>query len=246
MDEKVSGGKNLYGEVIGIVVLKRFYPRLPGDIGNASTFDFPVRLHVAQEVDRSTRWKVFAGDREMLEPFLRAVKQLEQEGVKAVTSACGFLVQFQDIIADAVNIPVFMSSLLQIPLVYRMLRKDQMIGVITIDASPRGLGKKAFEAAGAADIPIVVTGLEDSEAFNAIAEDREIMYPKKMEFDIVEHAKKLVKENPKVGAIVLECHNLPPWAKAIQDAVNLPVFDIYTLTNWVYSALVRKNFKGIM
>ena len=35
-------------------------------------------------------------------------------------------------------------------------------------------------------------------------------------------------------------------SKAIQDAVNLPVFDIYNLTKWVYSALVRQEFRGYM
>jgi Asp/Glu/hydantoin racemase len=72
--------------------------------------------------------------------------------------------------------------------------------------------------------------------------DREILYPEQLRDDIVERAKRLVQENPNVGAIVLECANLPPFAKAVQDAVNLPVYDFVTLTNFVYSAFVRKEF----
>lgn len=240
----VRGGRNLYGEIIGIMVQERINPKFPGNMGNASTFNFPVRLHVVKGVDRSTRWKIFAGDKQMLEPFINAAKQLEQEGVRAITSSCGFLIQFQDVIAETVNIPVFMSSLLQIPLLYRMLPKGQIIGVVTIDASPRGLGRRHFQAAGAGDIPIVTIGMEGSEAFNDIANDSEILYPEKLTHDIVERAKKLVSENPNVGALVLECDRMPQFAKAIQDAVDLPIFDFVTLTNWVFSGLVRREFTG--
>lgn len=256
MLKEVRGGRNIYGAIIGIILQERTFPRIPGDMGNASTFDFPVRLHLLKGVDSSTRWKIFAGDEKLLELFINAAKQLEQEGVRAITSTCGFLIQYQDVIADAVSIPVFMSSLLQIPLVYRMLRKDQVIGVITANAGPKGLGKRHFLAAGAADIPIVTIGMEGSKGFEAIipvmddslpaGQDREILYPEQLRDDIVERAKRLVQENPNVGAIVLECANLPPFAKAVQDAVNLPVFDFVTLTNFVFSALVRKEFTGFI
>jgi Asp/Glu/hydantoin racemase len=56
----------------------------------------------------------------------------------------------------------------------------------------------------------------------------------------------MVRENPEVGAIVLECTDMPPFAHLIQKAVNLPVFDLITLTNMVYNAVVRKRYQGIM
>ena len=42
---RVRGGTNLYGYSVGVLVLDTKFPRVPGDIGNASTFDFPVRYH---------------------------------------------------------------------------------------------------------------------------------------------------------------------------------------------------------
>jgi Asp/Glu/hydantoin racemase len=62
----------------------------------------------------------------------------------------------------------------------------------------------------------------------------------------VKVAKELVTENPDVGAIVLECTNMPPYAKAIQEAVQLPVFDIFTLTDMVYNSLVKFEVIGYM
>ena len=243
---EVKGGKNIYGEAIGILVQERIFPRIPGDMGNASTFSFPVRLQLVKGVDIATRFKVFEGDKQLLKPFIAGARKLEQEGVRAITSNCGFLIQFQDVIADAVNVPVFMSALMQIPLVYRMLQKDQIIGVITSNATSKGLGKRHFDAAGAGDVPIVTIGMEGSDAWETIAQDKDIMYPEQIKNDVVDRAKKLVRENPNVGALIFECANLPPYAKAVQDAVNLPVFDFITLTEWVYSALVRKDFIGFM
>ena len=242
----VKGGRNTYGEVLGIVMIERRFPRVPGEMGNATTFDFPVRLKVVKGLDITTRYRLIGGDQELLKPFLEAVKELEQTGVRAITSNCGFLILFQDVVANSVNVPVFTSSLLQIPLVYRMIRKDQKVGVITADATPRGFGKKHLEAAGAADVPVVVVGMETSEAFQTISQDKEILYPEQLREDLVEIATKLVGDHPEIGAIVLECANLPPYAKFVYEAVNRPVFDFLTLTNMVYSAVVKREFSGLM
>jgi len=247
MNSLIKGGKNTYGEIIGIIMQERKFPRIPGDIGNAWTFSFPVKYHVIRGLDISTRRKLWNGDyEEFIGPFITAAKQLEKDGVRAITTSCGVHIQFQQIIADAVNIPVFMSSLLQIPIVYKMLKKEQKVGVITAEAGPRGLGKKHYEAAGAADIPIVTIGMEDSDAFLNIEKDLEEIEPLAIKKEMIEHAKRLINKNPDVGAIVLECTNMPPYSKAIQEAVELPVFDIITLTNWVYSAFVKKEFIGYM
>ena len=42
----VRGGRAIYGETVGILVLDTKFPRLPGDVGNATTFGFPVRYKV--------------------------------------------------------------------------------------------------------------------------------------------------------------------------------------------------------
>lgn len=126
MNKKVSGGRNTYGEMIGIIMGERIFPRIPGDMGNATTFDFPVGLYVIKGFNASTRLRLFSGSTEFIKPFVEAAKQLEEIGVKAITANCGFIVQYQDIISNTVNIPVFTSSLLQIPLVYKILNKDQI------------------------------------------------------------------------------------------------------------------------
>jgi len=241
MNKKVFGGRNTYGEIIGIIMGERTFPRIPGDMGNATTFDFPVRLHVVKGIDVSTRLRLFSGSTEFIKPFVEAAKQLEEIGVKAITSNCGFIVQYQDIISNSVNIPVFTSSLLQIPLVYKMLNKDQIIGILTADGSPKGLGKQHLKAAGAVDIPVMIRGMENAEDFKALNENKGTIYPEKIKRELVTTAKELIKDYPKIGTIVLECANMPTYSKFIQEATKLPVFDFVTLTNWVYSAIVKNN-----
>jgi hypothetical protein len=244
--KEVRGGRNTYGEVIGIILIERHFPRLPGEMGNATTFDFPVRFHVVKGVDVSTRLKMHEGDASLIEPFLRGVKELEQAGVRAITTNCGFLIRYQDILADAADIPVFTSSLLQIPMVYRMLRKGQKIGVLTADAGPGGLGKAHFEAAGAGHIPIEVMGMENYEEFQTYLYDRLILRPEKVKEEMVDAARRLVSRAPEIGALVMECANMPIYGKAVQEAVRLPIFDFITMTHMVYSAVVKKEFDGLL
>ena len=86
-------------------MLDTVFPRIPGDIGNAATFSFPVRYKVVKGA--SPQRVVKEADTRLLEPFIEAARSLEKEGVKAIGTSCGFLAIFQRELADAVDIPVF-------------------------------------------------------------------------------------------------------------------------------------------
>jgi Asp/Glu/hydantoin racemase len=68
----------------------------------------------------------------------------------------------------------------------------------------------------------------------------------KFEKELLSVVEGLVGQNPDMGAIVLECTDMSYFAPLIQQTVNLPVFDIITLTNMVYQAVVRKPFGGLV
>ena len=243
MDNIVKGGKNIYGIIIGILMLETIFPRIPGELGNATSFRYPVRYHIVKGAspNRVVREK----DPALLEPFIKGAQELEKFGVKAITTNCGFLAQFQPEIANAVNIPFFSSSLMQIPMVYRMLRRDQKVGVLTVNSI--SLTPDLFKKVGVEGIPLVVKGLENEKEFTHVMLDNIIeMDVDKARDENVKVAKELIKENPDVGAIVLECTNMPPYGKAIQEAIQLPVFDIFTLTDMIYNSLVKFEVNGQM
>jgi len=240
---KATGGKNIYGFSIGILMLESKFPRIPGDMGNATTWNFPVLYKVVKNASPDA--VVRKGDRNLLELFITAAKELEKEGVRAITTNCGFLAMFHNEMASAVNVPVFTSSLMQVPLVYAMLKPTQKVGIITINS--KALSQKHLGAVGVDKVPHVILGTEDEEEFTRAILDNEMeLDVEKSKADLVKVAARLISDNPDVGAIVLECTNMMPYAAAIQEKVGLPVFDIYTLVQMVHLAAVRKEFAGYM
>lgn len=238
----VKGGYPYYGYKIGILVLDSQIPRIPGDLGNATTYDFPVTYKVVRGA--SIERVVNGTDPALLKPFIDAAKELEAEGCKAITTSCGFLAIFQKELAAAVNIPVFTSSLIQVKFVSMMLSPGKKVGVIV--SEPKNLSKRHLDGVGISDIPMVIKGVENSCFIRATHTDNPSFDPDLMREQVVEAAKELVASDPDVGAIVLECTNLPPYAQAVQRATGLPVFDIITLINYVHSAIVQKEYTGHM
>lgn len=102
-----------YGETVGILILDAAYPCVPGNVGNATTYAYPVRFQEVRgaSIDRLLNQR----DPALKEAFVEAAVELQNRGVKAITGACGFMAFFQEEVASAVEIPVFLSSLMQIP-----------------------------------------------------------------------------------------------------------------------------------
>lgn len=240
----LQGGTNLYGIPIGVIGLESAYAKVPGHIKNASTFDFPVIYKNVRGV--SIRRLVNEADRSLLKPIIATMRALEKEGVQAITGSCGFFALFQREMADAVNIPVFASSLIQVPMVHCMLKQNQRVGIIT--ARKKSLTKEHLYAVDAGNTPIRIAGMDDQKEFCEVILEakRRVLDLEKFEHEVLSVADKFVKNHRDVGAIVLECTDLPCFAHLIMQQINLPVFDIITLTNMVYQTIVRKKYDGIM
>ncbi len=225
--------------LVGVLLLDTRFPRIPGDIGNTASYAHPVLFRVVRDatVPRIVTRDL---DRRLLGPFLDSALELEREGVLAITTSCGFLVLFQDELARALHVPFFASSLLQIPLAYRMVQRP--VGVITADAT--ALTKEHLQAAGVdASMPVHVAGLEQCEAFaSAILRDGPSLDRVAVEHEVVATAHALLRREPRIGAFVCECHNLAPYGPAIQRATGRPVFDIFSLVALVAQAVVKPTF----
>jgi aspartate/glutamate racemase len=237
-------GQCWYGESIGILILDAHYPCVPGNVGNASTFPFPVRYKVVK--DASIERLLTKRDPSLLQPFIDAALELEREGVKAITGACGFMALFQREVSGACRIPVFLSSLLQIPFIIQILSKARRVGVITADS--KALTPQHFNSVGITpEMPIAIGGMENKTEFRqAVLEERGTLDSEQIKKEVVEVAQKMVKDYPDIGAILLECSDLPPYADEVNKETNLPVFDFITMINYVHTAFVKKPFGGFM
>ncbi len=233
------GGKAVYGAPLGILMLDARFPRIPGDMGNGTTWPFPVLYHVVRGA--SPAKVVLEGARGLLPDFIAAAQDLVSLGAEAITTNCGFLSLFQRELAAAVAVPVATSSLMQVPWVQSTLPPGKRVGIVTISGST--LTPAHLAAAGApADIPIA--GTENGREFFRvlIKAEKDDMDIALAEQDIVDAGKALIARHPDIGAIVLECTNMPPYAAALQAAVNLPVYDIYSMVSWFHAGLRPRVF----
>ena len=94
----------------GLVQLER----LPGNSANPKTFEFPVRycrieganIHTILENPRHN----------VLQSMIDEAHKMEEQGVRAITTSCGFNAIFQRELTHSLHLPVFTFSLMQMPL----------------------------------------------------------------------------------------------------------------------------------
>ena len=239
----LQGGFPFYALPLGILLLDARFPRPPGDIAYAETFDFPVLYRVVQ---RATPSRVVEGSAAgLVDAFCEAARALEADGVRAICTSCGFLALHQRALASAVSVPVFTSSLLQIPTLLAALPTDQKVGVLTISA--HSLSPAHFEAVGVGCLDrVVIAGLEQASAlYQPIMDNTGPLDVEAAASQVVAAAQRLTGAHPEVAALVLECTNLPPYAARIQQATGLPVWDAITLVRWVHGAVRQRAYGAL-
>lgn len=229
----VSGGKALYGAPIGILMLEAGFPRIPGDVGNALSFPFPVLYGVVRGAspERVVRRQA-AG---LLDAFIAEGRRLIELGAEGIVTNCGFLALLQEELRTALAVPVAASSLLQVPFVERLLPPGRRAGILTIEAS--SLTAAHLDAAGVRpETPIA--GMEPQGHFvRTILGDGRELDPERCEAEMLAAGERLLGAHPEVGALVLECTNMCPYAAALRQRFGLPVFDMLSLIAWFQQGL---------
>ena len=232
------GGKTVFGASVGILMLNTRFPRIPGDIGNAATWPFPVHYKV---IPAATPDNVVRGNASpLLGAFIDAGRELLELGCDGIATNCGFLVPFQTEMSRALGVPVASSSLLQAPLIRMSLPADQTLGILTI--SSETLTTAHLDAAGIPhDTPVGGTGAGSHFTTRVLGDSDEIDFDQ-ARADNVNAALRLVHDNPNIGAILLECTNMVPYAADIRRATGRPVFSIYTYLLWFQAGLLPRRF----
>jgi len=233
------GGKSIYGAPLGILMLEARFPRILGDMGNGLTWPFPVLFRVVRGA--SPMRVVEQGAAGLLDAFIEAARDLVDLGAEGITTNCGFLSLFQAELAAAVKVPVATSALMQVPWVQATLPPGKRVGVITVNKA--GVTPRHLEAAGVPlDVPM--EGTEGGREFfrvliRAEKQDLDVDLARQ---DILDAAARLTARHPEVGAIVLECTNMPPYAADVAEATGLPVHDIYSMICWFQAGLRPRRF----
>jgi len=243
-------GQSCYGMGLGIMILDDVYPGFPGDVRNASAYPFPIQYEIIEDVD--IHKLVVENDKSAcLEPILRAAKKLEKMGCRAIAAECGMFAYFQREVAGCVKAPVFMSSLLQIPLAQQVLGPDQVVGILVAESyylTDHHLGSVGVDLGS----NYVIGGVMDDgqcPEFNhlwteGLRTDPPAANYAKAEADFLEAATQFYRQHPNMGAMVLECTGFPPFARALQREIDIPLFSWGTLLDFAYSVAVHRDYYG--
>ncbi len=236
--ENLRGGKTVFGASIGILMLETRFPRIPGDVGHAMTWPFPVQYRV---VSGATPDNIVRGDPQMLlDKFIAAGRELVAMGCDGIVANCGFLSLLQAELAEALGVPVATSALMQAPLIAATLPPGQHISILTI--SERALTQEHLRAAGVPD-GTPVMGTDDGTTFTSaiLGDELEIDFAA-CRADILQAVDKLVAKHPRTGAILLECTNMVPYAADVRARVGLPVYSIQPFLTWFQAGLMPRRF----
>lgn len=233
-----------YGFSIGILMLDCHIPFVPGDVGNASTYDFPVQYLLVPGATGDA--VVTRQDPELTPRFVECAQQLVDQGVRAISGDCGYMAAYQRAVADAVDVPVFLSPLMQVQMVSSMLRTGDKLAVLV--ANGQTVSERVLELVGIVGEVrerCVFRGLEDRPNFRAaFLDDEGVVDVDQVEREMVQTACEVVAAEPDVKAFLFECSDMPPYSSAVQRATGLPVFDWIGFINYVHHAVVNRPYDG--
>ena len=225
--------KTYYGVTVGILMVDSSFRRFVGDIGNARTWPFPVQYKVVRGATPAEMVNLKGSD--VLAPFKAAADELVADGVDGIATTCGFLALYQNDLAEHCPVPVATSALLQVPMVERLIPSARHVGILTYSAE--AMTSDHLHAAGVdPDTPVV--GLpRGSEFYRWIMEGDASVPFDVLKDEVIETARRLVRDHPATGAIVNECTNLTPFSADIARETGLPVFDMVTMMHWFHMGL---------
>lgn len=229
-----------FGADVGILFFDVWYPPIsyPGHHVNLTTYNFPVNLKFVPNYQGPEGFnggpKGWGGWN--LPSWIKAAKDLEQEGVKAIVGGCGLTGNIQIELQEAVEIPVYSSTMMFVPEFYKDMPEGKKVGVLTVSSRVlRSYNDQLFKQLGITEDMLVIQGMTESEDgadFMKIVGDE--FDPKVVGASLVKVATQFVKDHPEVGRIILECTDMCQYKDQVATATGLEVFDAVDMTKLAY------------
>lgn len=237
--------QNIAGFPIGIIYIEDVhYPMLPGNVVNGYTYRYPVRLKAVKNLDVPNLFQMGEG---VYDQIMEACLELQREGVRAISSACGFFGNYHKQVAEAIDLPVALSSLIQLPWIASLIKPNQKIGVITADES--SLTKELLLNCGVSEelmSRLIIKDGKKTKEFSCVIEQRGCWDNDIAREEIVALGKEITAQSSDVAAILLECSDMPPYAYAVQESTGLPVYDFITMINWLHQSVCQRPYDGFI
>ncbi|WP_300033406.1 aspartate/glutamate racemase family protein [uncultured Roseobacter sp.] len=222
---------------LGILMLDTQFPRIPGDVGNPASWAFPVRYAV---VPGATPQAVVCEDPEpFVQAFIQAGRDLIGQGCTGIATTCGFLSLIRSRLVQELGVPVAASALEQAAQIQATLGPKKRIGILTISAP--NLTRAHLSVAG---VPpdAVIRGVGQTAFADSILGNKPDLDTVRARRELIQAVRTMIVEAPEVGAVLLECTNMVPYAADIARETGLPVYSIWSYLNWFHASLSPARF----
>lgn len=226
-------GHALAGHAVALLHISSKYALFPGNPQHGETFPFPVMY---QEVRLDSFDDLFSGDPILGQRLEEACQAAIACGAKTIVGACGSFGYYQRRVAASAGVPVFLSIMMQVPFLQQSLGGCSL-GIIC--ASKNALNNRIYAECGIVNSEsLAIREMKGRTEFDRfLAEDKDIDFDT-LEAQTLAAAQEILNEVPNIGAFVLQCSDLAPFAPKLQEIYGLPVYDVATLLRWAHSAVI--------
>lgn len=235
-------GSGASGHAVGLMHIEAPFPVVPGNPVNASTFDFPV---LYQRVSSLTGHEVIKGDPSGESKLVQAAVALQEAGVGAIVGACGSFANFQQALREAVSVPVFSSILVQVPLILDTLPTSASLGIIFADE--RAFTERVVRQCRISDASrIRKMDCRDNRDFAEIMAGANEFDEQRFLRFFNDRVEAFLTSHREMGAVMIQCNELIPYAWVIQRLRDIPVYEVASLIRWLHSTLCQRPPAGFV
>jgi len=239
---QVFGGSTLSGFPVGVLAINTSHALLPGNVQNAQSFCAPP---IYEEVTVQDHSDLMRGEPRLLKPIIRAAQHLATQGVGAIVGACGSFAYYQKAVADAVDVPVFLSIMTQVPFIQQSLGSKKKLCIVC--AAESSINARVFEQCRIADTSnLVIREMCGHPEFERMLKSADPMDPWKLRDEVVTVCTQAMRDESAIAAFLLQCSDLPPFGSDIQSVTGLPVFDMTLLIRWLQTAVHYSPYMGMI
>lgn len=221
MDSKVS-----------VLQLDTQFPRVPGDVASADSYTGELEIiripnasvskivtHLPHQID--------------ITPFEKAIESASGD---VIVTSCGFLSFWQNHLEKLTQKPFISSALTAFKTLSEQFAPEEVLTLTFDDESltPEHFGSYSAYATNSIGLP------HSMHLRRVISENRKSLDVNLAQQELIEFISS--KRRPHHKHMVLECTNLPPYAKALRDATGLGITHILSCVDKQLPGSVQTKF----
>jgi len=225
-DLYITNGQCFAGCIAGILVSDTCDYKPVGHVANALTYPFSVRYEIVSSITEGKDEETVT--KELQEKAL----ELETVGCRYIAAEGGKFGKYQDAITAVVDIPVYLSPLMQLPWIKVGIKKSEGVLILS-DLS-------AYEA----EEVFAVYGIEKEIYENCTFIEVKKDMPPEVVLQYLDESEILEEQNTK--AVLIDTQKFAENNSIFKDLYGLYVWDMEKLMNYVYRGVCQKPREGFL